>query len=377
MNLFKKNMKKNILFIEIKSKDYIQSIGLFFVSLSVFFMLLSCSDSNSGDEGADVSKAKPSNLSVTATVVGANAQNPGGDGTGVVNFKLSATNATSYKIALGNGETKEVTSDSFSYAYTASGTNTYVLYVSAYNAGQFVSKTLSITVFVGSKLIWSDEFNTDGAPDATKWTFQIWDPGRVNNELQSYTDRPENTIVQGGVLKIKAIREKYGKGDFTSGRLESNGKFDFTYGKVVIRAKVPTGVGTWPAVWMLGSNIGSVGWPKCGEIDILESVGKNLDQNHSSLHSEGRSGATPDTGTIKVPNSNTEFHIYTADWRPGYIKFYVDDKLFYTFVNSDKFPFNKNFYLIVNFAMGGIWGGPVDPNFTSSVFEVDYIRVYN
>ncbi|PVX46399.1 beta-glucanase (GH16 family) [Flavobacterium sp. 103] len=368
-------MRNNIWFTDLKSKNYLLSLGLLFTGLSVFLMLLSCSDSNGG--GEDVSKAKPSDLSVTATVVGTDAQNPNGDGSGVVNFKLSATNATSYKIVLGNGETKEVTNGSFSYTYTTSGSNTYVLYVSAYNAGQFVSKTLSITVFVGSKLVWSDEFNTDGAPDATKWTFQIWDPGNVNNELQSYTNRPENTIVQGGLLKIKAIREKYGKGDFTSGRLESNGKFDFTYGKVVIRAKLPTGVGTWPAVWMLGSNIGSVGWPACGEIDILESVGKELNVNHSSLHSPGRSGNTPDTGTINVPNDNTEFHIYTADWTASYIKFYVDDKLFYTFVNSDKFPFNKNFYLIVNLAMGGNWGGPVDPNFTSSTLEVDYIRVYN
>lgn len=354
-------------------KKYLSRINL--IIILNCFLFISCSGSNSDEP--EVENNTPTNLKVTASIVGVSAQNPNGDGSGVVNFKLSATKATSYKITLGNGETKELTNGSFTYTYTASGSHTYVLYASAYNAGKFVSTSISITVFVESKLIWADEFNTDGAPDATKWTFQIWDPGYVNNELQSYTNRPENTIVEGGVLKIKAIREKYGKGDFTSGRLESNGKFDFTYGKIVIRAKVPTGVGTWPAVWMLGSNIGSVGWPKCGEIDILESVGKNLDQNHSSLHSEGRSGATPDTGIIKVPNSNTEFHIYTADWTATYIKFYVDDKLYYTFINSDKFPFNKNFYLIVNFAMGGVWGGPVDPNFTTSTFEVDYIRVYN
>jgi beta-glucanase (GH16 family) len=353
-------------------KKYLSKISLI-IGLNCF-LFLSCSSSNSDEATAST---KPTNLVVTPVIVGATAQNPNGDGSGVVNFTLAATNATSYKITLGNGETKEVTDGSFSYTYSTSGSNTYVLYVSAYNAGQFVSTTFSITVLVQPKLVWSDEFNTDGAPDVTKWTFQIWDPGNVNNELQSYTNRPENTIVQNGVLKIKAIREKYGKGDFTSGRLESNGKFDFTYGKIVIRAKLPTGVGTWPAVWMLGSNIGSVGWPACGEIDILESVGKELNVNHSSLHSPGRSGATPDTGTINVPNDNTEFHIYTADWRASYIKFYVDDKLFYTFVNSDKFPFNKNFYLIVNLAMGGVWGGPVDPSFTSSTLEVDYIRVYN
>ncbi|TRX35468.1 family 16 glycosylhydrolase [Flavobacterium sp. ZT3R18] len=338
------------------------------------FLLFACSSSNSEDT---VVNQTPTNLVVTPVIVGATAQTPNGDGSGTVNFTISATNATSYKIVLGNGETKEVTNGNFTYTYTASGTNTYALYVSAYNSGKFVSTTVSLSIFVDSKLLWSDEFNTDGAPDPSKWNFQTWDPGYVNNELQSYTTRPENTIVQRGLLKIKAIREKYGKGDFTSGRIESNGKFDFTYGKIVIRAKVPTGVGTWPAVWMLGSNIGSVGWPKCGEIDILESVGKNLNQNHSSLHSEGRSGATPDTGIIKVPNSNTEFHIYTADWTASFIKFYVDDILYYTFINSDKFPFNKNFYLIINLAMGGVWGGPVDPNFTSSTLEVDYIRVYN
>ncbi|WP_081897792.1 glycoside hydrolase family 16 protein [Flavobacterium sp. 83] len=367
-------MKNNVLIQFSKNNNYRFSKVLFFIALANFFMLFSCSGStNDGSEAV----ITPSNLAISATVVGVSAQNPNGNGTGTVNFSLSATNATSYKILLGNGETKELTSGDFTYTYTTSGTNTYVIYVSAYNSGHFVSSKLSLTVFVGSSLVWSDEFNTDGAPDASKWTFQIWDPGNVNNELQSYTNRSKNTIVEGGVLKIKAIREQYGKGDFTSGRLESNGKFDFTYGKIVIRAKLPTGVGTWPAVWMLGSNIGSVGWPACGEVDILESVGKELNVNHSSLHSPGRSGSTPDTGTINVPNDNTEFHIYTADWKADSIKFYVDDKLFYTFVNSDKFPFNKNFYLIVNLAMGGVWGGPVDPNFTSSTFEIDYIRVYN
>jgi len=338
-------------------------------------LFISCSNSSSDEAKAE--NDTPSNLNVTASIVGATAQNPNGDGSGVVNFTLSATNARVYRIALGNGATKEVTDGSFSYTYTASGTKNFEVKVSAYNGMKFVSTSLSITVLVEQKLVWSDEFNIDGAPDPTKWNFMIWDPGHVNSELQSYTNRPENTIIEGGVLKIKAIREKYGKGDFTSGRLESNGKFDFTYGKVVIRAKVPTGVGTWPAVWMLGSNIGTAGWPACGEIDILESVGKEPHINHSSLHSPGRSGNTPDTGIINVPNDNTEFHIYTAEWTASDIKFSVDDKLYYTFINSDKFPFNKNFYLIVNLAMGGVWGGPVDPNFTSSTLEVDYIRVYN
>ncbi|PKB17271.1 family 16 glycosylhydrolase [Flavobacterium sp. 5] len=348
------------------------------------FLFISCSGSNSDDPEVKNENKTPTNLMIIPTIIGATSQNPNGDGSGIVNFTLSATNATSYKISLGNGEIKEVTNGSFTYTYTTSGSNTYVLYVSAYNGVKFVSTSLSITVLVQSnpnvfqsKLIWSDEFNTDGAPDQSKWNFQIWDPGYVNNELQSYTDRPENTIVQDGVLKIKAIREKYGKGDFTSGRIESNNKFSFKYGKIVIRAKLPVGGGTWPAVWMLGGNIGSVGWPACGEVDILEEVGNNLNVNHSSLHSPGRSGNTPDTGIVKVPNGDTEFHIYTADWTTSYIKFYVDDKLYYSFSNNSTFPFNQKFYLIIDFAMGGSFGGNVDPNFTSSTFEVDYIRVYN
>jgi beta-glucanase (GH16 family) len=341
----------------------------------LFLALISCSSGDSG--GGNTPVSTPINVIINTEVVGTTTQTPNGSGTGLVKFNITPSSGVSYKIVFGDGETLESTTGIFSHTYSSSGTKTYNLEVTVFNGLKYFNATKAIVVFVATTEVWADEFNIDGAPDSNKWTFQIWDPGRVNNELQSYTNRPENTIVEGGVLKIKAIREKYGKGDFTSGRLESNGKFDFTYGKIVIRAKLPTGVGTWPAVWMLGSNIGSVGWPACGEIDILESVGKELNINHSSLHSPGRSGNTPDTGTIKVPNDNTEFHIYTADWRADYIKFSVDDVVYYTFVNSDKFPFNKNFYLIVNLAMGGVWGGPVDPNFTSSTLEVDYIRVYN
>lgn len=344
------------------------------LSFVLLFAFLSCSDN--GGTSNEVPVVVPSNLSVKATVVGTSTANPNGDGSGVVNFKITANNAVSYKILV-DGKTIEQTSGDYSYTFKTAGTNTFTVYVSAYNGVNFISSSVVVVVHVALNLIWSDEFNVDGAPDVSKWNLQTWDPGYVNDELQSYTTRAKNIKVEDGLLKITALREDYGKGKFTSGRIESNGKFEFTYGTIVIKAKVPTGVGTWPAVWMLGSNIGSVGWPACGELDILESVGKNLNQNHSSLHSPGRSGNTPDTGIIKVPNSNTEFHIYKASWTATDIKFYVDDVLYYTFQNSDKFPFNKNFYLIVNLAMGGVWGGDVDPNFTSSTFEIDYVRVYN
>jgi beta-glucanase (GH16 family) len=340
-------------------------------------VFISCSSGDSGDSNNPTPDTKPKTVIINTEIVGTTTQLPNGDGSGLVKFSISPTSGVTYKVDFGDGFTKEPENGNFTYTYTTSGTKTYDVKVTVFDGLKYYNATKAIVVYVETKAIWADEFNIDGAPDSNKWTPQVWAPGRVNNELQSYTNRPENVIVEGGVLKIKALREKYGSGDFTSARLESIGKFDFTYGKIVIRAKVPTGVGTWPAVWMLGSNIGSVGWPACGEIDILESVGKNPNQNHSSLHSPGRSGSTPDTGTIKVPNDNTEFHIYTADWRADYVKFSVDDVVYYTFVNSDKFPFNKNFYLIINVAMGGVWGGPVDPNFTSSNLEVDYIRVYN
>ncbi len=339
------------------------------------FILVSCSgDSGSG---GGTTGTTPSNLVISAVVVGTNAQNPNGDGSGTVNFNISATNATSYKILLGNGEVKEVTNGVLTYTYTASGTNTYVIYVSAYKGTSFVSTSTSIVVYVAPTVLWSDEFNVDGVPDSSKWGYDLGAGGWGNNEPQYYTNRPENIIVQNGVLKINTIKESYSGSNYTSARILTKGKFSFKYGKVEIRAKLPVGGGTWPAVWMLGDNIGTVGWPACGEVDILEEIGNQPNINHASLHSPGRSGNTPDTGTVAVVNGNSEFHIYTADWRADSIKFYVDNQLYYTFVNTDNFPFNQNFFLIINCAIGGNFGGSIDPNFVSSTFEVDYVRVYN
>lgn len=336
------------------------------------YILFSCSSSN-GNETI----IKPTNLTVSAEIVGTNTSNPNGNGSGTVNFTISATNATSYKILLENGETRDVTNGNFTYTYTTAGTNTFVVYVSAYNSGNFISTSKSITVFVAPTLVWSDEFNVDGAPDSSKWGYDLGAGGWGNNEAEYYTNRPENVIVQNGILKINAIKENYSGSSYTSARILTKDKFSFKYGRVEIRAKLPIGGGTWPAFWMLGANISSVGWPACGEVDILEEVGNQLNVNHSSLHSPGRSGSTPDTATITVPNSTTEFHIYSADWSASTIKFYVDNQLFYTFLNSNSFPFNQNFFLIINFAMGGNFGGTIDPNFTSSTFQIDYVRVYN
>jgi len=344
----------------------------FFVFISIA-ILFSCGGSDQNDELTST----PSNLVVNTVIVGKSASNPNGDGSGIINFNISATNATSYKILLGNGETKEIQNGNLTYTYTASGTNSYTVYVSAYNSAKFVSTSLTLTIYVAPTAIWFDEFNVDGAPNNAKWGYDLGAGGWGNNEAQYYTNRVENVIVQNGVLKIKTIKENYSGSNYTSARILTKDKFSFKYGKVEIKAKLPSGGGIWPALWMLGNNIGTVGWPACGEIDIMENVGNSPDKIYGTLHHPGHSGGNGDGATVNIANTTTEFHIYCLDWRADFIKFYVDNQLFYTFTNSANLPFNQNFFIIINSAIGGNFGGIIDPNFISSTFEIDYIRVYN
>jgi beta-glucanase (GH16 family) len=349
--------------------------------ISIFlsaFLFFSCSSESSDATGGEAAK-KPSNLVVVATPAGVSSQNPNGDGSGTVSFTFSATNATSYKIALGDGETKESTTGSLTYTYNAAGTNSYTVFVSAYNGSQFVSTSVTLNLYVAPKAIWADEFNVDGAPDATKWVYDIGtgDWGWGNNESQYYTNRTENVKVLNGKLIITPKREVFQGSNFTSARIKTQGKFSFKYGRVEIKAKLPFGKGTWPALWMLGNNITTAGWPACGEIDIMEHVGNSQNKIHGTLHYPNFSGGNAVSRTITISNASTEFHIYSLDWRSDSIKFYVDGTLFHTFNNTSALPFNQNFFLIINCAMGGNFGGAIDPNFTSSTFEVDYIRVFN
>lgn len=344
--------------------------------IALLFVFQACSSGNDGGDDTPVVTG-PSNLSVQVEVVGKTADKPDGDGSGKVKLTITATNATSFKVLIDN-QLKDITAGDFVYEFTASGTKNYPIVVSAYNGTQFVSTNTSVNIFVARKILWADEFDVNGAPNTSKWGYNTGTgDGWGNNELEYYTTRPENVIVENGLLKIKAIKEEYMGSHYTSARLLTKGKFSFKYGRAEVRAKLPVGGGTWPAFWMLGDNIDTAPWPACGEVDILESVGNNPNVNHSSLHSPGRSGNTPDTATTTVPNSATEFHVYAADWTAESIKFYVDDKLFYTYANSSSTPFNANFFLILNLAMGGNFGGKVDPNFTNATFEVDYVRVYN
>jgi len=324
------------------------------------------------DVGAD---SAPTNLVVTANI------SP--DGGGNVAFSAKADNAITYDFEFGNGEVRTGTNGSITYHYLLEGTHVYSVTVIARSiAGLTAKKTIEITVTVNPikpGLVWSDEFNSEGAPDPKKWGYDIGNGsgGWGNNELQYYTSRPENVIVTGGVLKIKAIKENYGGFGYTSTRMLSKGKFSFKYGKVEVSAKLPVGVGTWPAIWMLGDNITTVGWPACGEIDIMEHRGSEINKIFGTIHYPGHSGGSAVGNTKVISNATTEFHIYKLEWTASAIKIYVDDQLLFTVVNSASIPFNHEFFFILNIAMGGNFGGTVDPAFSNATMEVDYIRVYN
>jgi|FLOH01.1.fsa_nt_gi beta-glucanase (GH16 family) len=346
------------------------------VLLISVFLTLSCGGSSSIEEVLNI----PSNLSIEADIVGANPTNLNGDGSGTVVFSFSASNASLYKINLGNGEIIETSLGTITYTYTGSGTNTFQVHISAYNLDQFITKSITITIKINSGLLWSDEFNGNGAPDSSKWGFDIGAGGWGNNESQYYTSRSDNVIVEGGFLKITAKKESYLGAEYTSTRMLTMGKFDFTYGRVEVRAKLPTGIGTWPAIWMLGANFSSVGWPATGEIDIMEHVGKRQGWVSSAMHTPSSFGGTINHGEQFFDNVSTEFHIYSVEWTSEKMVFAVDGNVHYTYnpttKNSDTWPYDANQFIILNIAMGGNFGGNIDPTFTQSSMEIDYVRVY-
>ncbi|TVZ57221.1 beta-glucanase (GH16 family) [Lutibacter sp. Hel_I_33_5] len=227
-----------------------------------------------------------------------------------------------------------------------------------------------------TNLVWEDDFNTDGAPDATKWTYDLGAGGWGNNELQTYTNNAENAKVEGGSLKITAKAD--GNGGYTSARLKTEGLYNFKYGKVEVKAKLPASAGTWPAIWMLGSNFSTVSWPKSGEIDIMEQTGADKNKILATCHWEdSTSNQKADYGTnTSISNASIEFHVYSLEWTEASIKIYLDDVLFYELTNSASLPFNADFFLILNVAMGGSLGGNVDAGFTEDTMEIDYIKVY-
>ncbi len=224
-------------------------------------------------------------------------------------------------------------------------------------------------------LIWEDEFDVDGAPDPNNWTYDLGtgSDGWGNQELQTYTDNAENVIVEDGLLKITALADG---GSYTSARLKSEGLFEFTYGRVEVRAKLPSSIGTWPAIWMLGADYLTNTWPACGEIDIMEQKGQDKNTVLATVHHPAVSPGAGDSASTVLTTSTSQFHNYTVEWTPDTIVFLVDDTVYHTVANSPDLPFESDFFLILNIAMGGTLGGDVDPAFTEDTMEIDYVRVY-
>ena len=249
------------------------------------------------------------------------------------------------------------------------------------------TSTTSGTAPTARKLVWADEFDKAGLPDTTKWAYEVGGNGWGNNELQFYTNRrADNARIEGGKLIIEAKKEDYQGRNYTSARLLTRGKAEWKYGRIEALAKLPAGRGTWPAVWMLGKNIPTAGWPRCGEIDIMEHVGFDEGVVHGTVHTEAYNhGKKTQKGQqIPVPDATQAFHLYAIEWTPDKIDFFVDDRKYYTVEKSvlgsnvAEWPFDQPFYLILNVAVGGNWGGQkgVDETIWPRRMEVDYVRVY-
>lgn len=240
------------------------------------------------------------------------------------------------------------------------------------------------------KLVWSDEFKKDGLPDSTKWGYDTGDGcpmkcGWGNNELQYYTARRlENARVEGGNLIIEAHREKMGSREYSSSRMVSKHKGDWTYGRIEARAKLPKGRGVWPAIWMLPTDWAYGDWPASGEIDIMEHVGYIPDSIFGTVHTKLYNGllGTQKSKGIEVNSVSEQFHTYGIEWNKDKIDFLFDGKAFHSFPNKhegpDGWPFDLDFHLVLNMAVGGNWGGKmgVDTAIWPQKMLVDYVRVY-
>ncbi|RNI31371.1 family 16 glycosylhydrolase [Rufibacter latericius] len=241
-----------------------------------------------------------------------------------------------------------------------------------------------------NELIWSDEFEGEGAPNPAYWSYDLGNghDGWGNHELQSYTNQLANARQANGKLVIEALKKD---GNWTSARLKSQGKIKFTYGRVEFKAKLAPGVGTWPALWMLGESVTTKGWPACGEIDVMEYIDKRPGIVQTALHSPSSYGNTQNLAFTPVPDATTAFHVYALEWTENDLKVFVDNTLYYTYAppvkDAKTWPFEDDFFLIMNIAVGGNLGSEpsletnglkngIDPNLTSTRMEVEYVRVY-
>jgi beta-glucanase (GH16 family) len=241
----------------------------------------------------------------------------------------------------------------------------------------------------GWRLVWSDEFEgpTGSAVDATKWTFDLGNNnGWGNNELEDYTSRTDNAALDGtGNLVVTARKESLGGQSYTSARLLTQGKASWTHGRFEARIKIPFGQGLWPAFWMLGDNIGTAGWPACGEVDIMENIGREPAIVHGTMHGPGYSGANGIGGPLALTGAGRYadvFHVFAVEWEPNAIRWYVDQTLYFS-TKPASIPagtiwaYDHPFFLILNVAVGGGWpGSPDGTTVFPQTMTVDYVRVY-
>jgi beta-glucanase (GH16 family) len=233
-------------------------------------------------------------------------------------------------------------------------------------------------------LVWADEFDRDGPPDPAKWSFEVQPPGWVNDELENYTDRAENAHVEGGHLVIEARRDSYGGHTYSSARLHTAGKADLLYGRIEVRAKLPQGRGTWPAIWMMPTDNHYGWWPQSGELDIMEHVGHDPGVVHASAHTAKYywKNNNQKTATIVVSDFATAYHLYSLEWYFDHVDAFVDDIKYFTFSDEhsgwEAWPFDQRFHVILNVAIGGVWGGAqgVDDAIFPQRMEIDYVRLY-
>jgi beta-glucanase (GH16 family) len=233
-------------------------------------------------------------------------------------------------------------------------------------------------------LVWSDEFDGENI-NTENWTYDIGGTGWGNAELQYYTDRPENARIEDGILVIEARREeeRFQGREYTSARLKTQGLQTWTYGRIEARIQIPRGQGIWPAFWMLGSNIATVSWPGCGEIDVMENIGREPKIVHGTIHGPGYSGANGVGNSYPHPEGEAfadDFHVYAVEWEPEELRWYVDDAHYGTVTTDDvpgEWVYDHPFFIILNVAVGGHWPGyPDDTTEFPQQMRVDYVRVY-
>jgi beta-glucanase (GH16 family) len=368
-------------------KENMRSVALYFIVLSLAAL------SGCGEDDPKQTVKLPSNLVMTI----ANDAN-----SGKVRVTASATDANYLMVFFGEDANETGTLASNGVAeHTYATAKTYTIRVQAHSTAiDFISESEDVTItlpipgavvipstgatspltYDGLDLVWQDEFDGTSV-NSSNWTFETGGHGWGNNELQYY--RPENTKIQDGHLVITAKKESFMERDYTSSRMITKGKKEFQYGRIDIRASLPKGQGIWPALWMLGSNFGTVSWPACGEIDIMEMIGGAGRENtvHGTIHwqNAGQYAMYGKPFTLAAGNFNTKFFVFSIVWTETSIKWYVDNVLFNTvdITPADLSEFRQEYFLIFNVAVGGNWPGNPDATTTfPQHMIVDYVRVF-